>query len=79
MVMTPAPGNPLVRCGWCPGASLKVQRIARVPCAACRTRVLDYRAVCPECGGAVFIDPEAGCLFCADCEFTLARPAGAIG
>jgi hypothetical protein len=66
-----ANGNPLVRCAWCDGASAAVRRVADPrPCAACREKA-NYRAVCPDCGGAVYLDPQAGAAFCSGCEFTI--------
>jgi len=64
------PGNALIRCAYCDGASARVQRVAWNPCAACRTKA-NTPAVCPDCGGAVYLDPQAGAAFCSGCEFTV--------
>lgn len=63
--------NSLVRCAWCDNATDAVRRVASLePCAACRDKP-HYRAICPLCGGGVFLDPTAGAAFCGECEFTL--------
>jgi hypothetical protein len=71
-------GGSAVRCGFCPGASAAVVRVARTPCARCRARLAQEQGTCPNCDGALLVDPDAEdgtgarrvVIFCTGCEFT---------
>lgn len=68
--------NPLVRCGFCPGATPAVRRVSHGLCPCCVAR--EQLLVCPQCRGRIIVDPTAGsadgsCVvaFCSACEFAL--------
>jgi hypothetical protein len=70
--MNATPGNGLVRCRYCPGATEAVRRVAYNPCPSCRARVALLS--CPDCGGTLQLESAATkantiVVFCNDCEF----------